>query len=110
MNKSCFSYQENYNKLNLHDLRVLGAQIGVKAPSTLKKEQLIKEIIAVERGEKSPHFSNRGRRRKDMFSFSPNISDNDVKDFDRKKKDLKNKVNKAIKILTEIYEILQDLT
>ena len=101
---------KDYSKYNIHELRVIGANLGVKAPSTLKKEKLINEIIAIEVGEKTPYFSNRGRHRKVNLPFNPNFNYIDRKNIDKKRKDLENKVQKAIKLLTEIYENLQDLT
>lgn len=53
--------KEELNKFNLYSLRELGREIGVKAPSTLKKEQLIEQILGVLSGKIEPTFSTRGR-------------------------------------------------
>lgn len=46
---------------NVHSLRIIARKIGVKSPTTLKKEQLIEQIGLISDGKISPYFSNRGR-------------------------------------------------
>lgn len=53
--------KEELNEFSLYSLRELGREIGVKAPSTLKKEQLIEQILSVLSGKIEPTFSMRGR-------------------------------------------------
>ena len=49
-------------EINIHDLRILARKIGVKAPTKLKKKELIDEILKIESGKKQPCApSNRGR-------------------------------------------------
>ncbi len=51
----------DYSKVNIHFLRLYAREIGVKSPSSCKKEVLIKRIKQVESGEVAPSFSNKGR-------------------------------------------------
>ena len=46
--------QENLEKVNLFVLREIGRVIGVKAPAGKNKDDLIKEIIAIQNGELKP--------------------------------------------------------
>ena len=50
------------NSLGIYDLRKIGTKIGVKSPTTLKKQQLIKEILCVQSGKKPPIKSVKGRK------------------------------------------------
>ena len=45
---------------NIHILREIGRQIGVKSPSSMRKGQLIREIIAVQNGDVEPVDNSRG--------------------------------------------------
>ena len=56
------TYTEEYLKeLSIHTLRTLGKMIGVKSPTSLHKNQLIKEIVGISNGEIAPFFSKKGR-------------------------------------------------
>jgi len=55
------------NCLSIMDLRKIDMNIGVKLPSMLNKKTLIKEIIAVQKGEKEPNVKNKsGRKNKTL--------------------------------------------
>ena len=41
-------------EMNIHDLRNIAREVGVKAPTTLTKKVLIDEIIQIESGNKQP--------------------------------------------------------
>ncbi len=47
-------FEEELDKLHLSVLREIGRQIGVKAPAGMVKDQLIKEIIAIQEGRLRP--------------------------------------------------------
>lgn len=51
----------DYSKVSLHFLRIYARDIGVKSPSSYKKDLLIKKIKEVESGEVEPFFSKKGR-------------------------------------------------
>jgi hypothetical protein len=58
-------YRELLQTHSLHDLRSLGREIGVRAPSKFTKSELIEEILLVDEGKKKPYFTKRGRPDKD---------------------------------------------
>ncbi len=45
---------------NIHILREIGRQIGVKSPSSMRKGKLIREILAVQNGDIEPVDNSRG--------------------------------------------------
>lgn len=53
---------EYLNTLNLHSLRTYAREIGVKAPTSLVKKQLINEILLIQSGKKQPHISSKKGR------------------------------------------------
>ena len=61
------SREEELRKYNLLTLRDYGRKCGVKSPTSKSKEQLIKEIIEIENGDKDPTKSNLGRKPKKSF-------------------------------------------
>lgn len=50
--------KEEWGKLSLAVLREIGRQSGVKSPCSLKKEQLIQDIMAIQAGTLCPFLSN----------------------------------------------------
>ncbi len=46
---------EHLNQINIHSLRNLARKIGVKAPSSLKKQELIDQILLIESGKNQPY-------------------------------------------------------
>lgn len=50
------NYQrENLIQLNIHTLRSIAREFGVKSPTTLNKDSLINEILLISQGKKQPH-------------------------------------------------------
>ena len=50
----------DFNKLNnlrIHELRDLARNVGVKSPTSLKKEQLIEQVLLILSGEQEPHVN-----------------------------------------------------
>ncbi len=63
----------------LQDLRKIAKEKGAKSPSSLPKNDLIKEIIKLENGILTPSFSRRGRPNKKRLAFngdSPDATEN----------------------------------
>ena len=64
-----------YNKddlyeTNLHSLRIIGREVGVYAPTHLKKQELINEIMSIVNGEKLPcKPSRKGRPVKQNIEY-----------------------------------------
>ena len=53
--------KEELNEFSLYSLRALGRKTGVKAPSSLRKKELIENILDVQSGKTPPHATKRGR-------------------------------------------------
>ncbi|MBQ7579599.1 MAG: hypothetical protein IJT25_03625 [Clostridia bacterium] len=64
-NNEGFSKEGLYN-LNIHELRKLGSQVGVKSPSSLNKESLVEAIFSIVVGDIKPYKQKdrRGRPQK----------------------------------------------
>ena len=54
--------RKDLQSLPLCDLRKIGYAIKVKSSTTLKKEELINQILLVASGAIPPHITNKGRR------------------------------------------------
>lgn len=54
--------KEKLNEINLYSLRVLAREMGVKAPTSLNKSNLINEILKIESGKKEPKKPNKKGR------------------------------------------------
>ena len=59
-----------YNQFSIFELRNIGREKGVKLPTTLKKKDLIEQIIKLELGEISPYVNTtkQGRPVKNRFT------------------------------------------
>ena len=57
--------REQLVEINLYSLRNLAREIGVKAPTSFKKQELIDEILLIDSGKKQAYKSNKGRPAKD---------------------------------------------
>ena len=53
--------KEELTEFNLYSLRELGREIGVKAPTSLKKAELIENILNVQSGKTPPYVTKKGR-------------------------------------------------
>lgn len=62
---------ETLESLSIYVLRCIGADIGVYLPTTLKKEELIRQIRAINNGEQAPYVkqTKRGRPPKNIVSL-----------------------------------------
>lgn len=52
---------EELNRFNVHELRARAREVGVRAPTTKKQQELIAEILKIQTGELKPHSTNMGR-------------------------------------------------
>lgn len=70
---------EKLNEANLYSLRNLAREVGVKSPTSLRKCELIKEIIDIKSGKRQPCTqTKKGRPVKSTIenkNFSPNQKD-----------------------------------
>ena len=53
---------ENIRSMHIYDLRSYARKCGVRAPTTLKKNEILIAIKEIETGERLPEFCNRGRK------------------------------------------------
>lgn len=59
--------REELEDFSFHALRNLAREVGVKAPTALRKSELIEEILLIESGKKEPKKpNNKGRPTKKM--------------------------------------------
>ena len=83
---------------SIHELRIIGRQLGVKSVTTLKKKELIKSIMDIYAGKKPPNFTKHGRK--------PYVYKNDNYNINKEKlKIIDNILTKAKK---EILDLLSD--
>lgn len=61
--------------LSIHALRVLGRDLGVRQPTSLKKEDLICEIMLIHNGKKAPYVPSNKKGR------PPKANEKTIKDF-----------------------------
>ena len=57
---------------SLFDLRIIGQDIGVRAPTALTKKVLIQSILDVSSGKVPPHVSTKGRPKKTFYTCKDN--------------------------------------
>ncbi|MBR5250757.1 MAG: hypothetical protein IKV38_01920 [Clostridia bacterium] len=59
--------KEQLEQINIHALRNIAREVGVRAPTRLNKNVVIKEIMQIESGQKQPYQATRkGRHAKDF--------------------------------------------
>jgi len=81
--------KESLENLRIHELRDLARKLGVQAPTSLKKETIIEQVMAIVNGDKKPYVkkSNKGRPARigidltDMFIPSLNQDQGDKNDL-----------------------------
>ncbi len=98
--------KEELLKINIHSLRTIGREIGVRAPTALTKSVLIEEILDIHYGRKKPCLPPKTGR--PVGLYVENLSD--VKDYLKCKQhwlDIDNIIKNAKKEL--IYEIIAEL-
>ena len=64
---------------SLHELRIIGRKLGVKSVTTLKKNELIENIIDISTGDKKPTFTKQGRKPYDYANSNLKISKEKIK-------------------------------
>ncbi|MBE5735136.1 MAG: hypothetical protein E7361_01660 [Clostridiales bacterium] len=67
---------KSLENMGIHTLRTFARECGVKAPTTLKKEELIDLIMKIKKGEIEPVISKMGRKPKTLPDFSFATSSN----------------------------------
>ena len=96
---------DNLKHLGIHFLRQYARDVGVKAPTTLKKNELIQEIRLIENKTKEPCLKNSNRGRKPLISVDSKKINNckNCIYFEKYKKidDFVLQINKLYKIFNE---------
>lgn len=64
--------KESLENLRIHELRDLARKVGVKAPTLLKKEDIVQQVMAIISGDQKPYVkkNNKGRPAKNSLSES----------------------------------------
>lgn len=98
----------------LSDLREIGSNLGVKAPTMLKKEDLIGAIINVANHVVSPQFTNRGRPRleKPKSESVKKVIEDILNGDESPKTETVIKIDfagKELDIIKEIYDLFDDV-
>ena len=85
----------------IHDVRNLARELGVRSPSTLNKDEVIKRINQINNGEREPYFSSKGRKPRSKLIVNK-ITKKELSEFEV------NKINELIdKLKTDIIELLK---
>ena len=84
--------RDNLDKLGIYELRTLAREVGVYSPTTLKKNELMDQILNIVSGKEKPYVNleKRGRPPKEMSRIGEikqifNVKDDDVQ-YTRKSK------------------------
>ena len=104
--------KEQLNQINVHSLRILARDLGVKAPTSLIKQDLIDEILDIQNGNKQPYIpTDKGRPIKATLKRQTFEIDEMISIKQKIKLDCENKIKKAIikSILKEIEKKLNEI-
>ena len=82
--------REELNSINLYSLRAYAREIGVKAPTSFRKNELIEEILLVDSGQKPPCKEYKGCPPKKIVATTDNLTTSKIK------KEVKRKLIKTI--------------
>lgn len=96
----------DYSKINLYFLRIYAREIGVKSPSSCKKDVLIKKIKQVEAGAVKPFFTKLGRPSNEKTLNNSKIQE--VEPINQDKSIALFIIDKFRKFLDELEEQIED--
>lgn len=97
---------EELNVLNVHELRAMAREIGVRAPTTKKQQELIEEILKIQSGMLQPHTTNMGRPvksgiRADILKSTITLAKNNYVHIDLKDVDVKYEDCQKIQVISD---------
>ena len=98
---------EQLDKIRIQYLRDIAREIGVKAPTSFKKDVLIEEILQIQSGRKAPYTrTKKGRPLKENFRLE-SAKDN-IRLVEKIEKNLKKEIIDCIlkEIEKKLYKIL----
>ena len=87
---------EKLQKMSIYELRGVARSLGVKSPTTFRKNDLITQIINIQEGKLTAHYTKRGRP-----PYVKNCIDYNSFDIERIDNLLQNLRNEIITILTK---------
>ena len=59
-----FKYtKEELEKCSVFEVRVIGRRLGVKSPTSCRKNEIIDRILAIQEGDEKPQFNSNSRGR-----------------------------------------------
>jgi hypothetical protein len=98
--------KESLEKMHVYNLRHIARDLGVKAPTTLKRKILIDEIILIQKNEKEPYKkSKKGRPVKNFIqNTNINIETNSIDLKEEAKKEFIETILKEIE--KKLYKLL----
>lgn len=93
---------------NIHSLRQIAREIGVKAPTSLAKDDLIEAIIRIKEGIDKPSYSNKGRPALEGVDETKTFSSNQrelaiMKDL-KLLKEIKKTFSKLVELFNELLK------
>ena len=92
---------------SIHTLRTIAREMGVKAPTSLRKHELIGAIIRIDKGIDKPCRSNKGRPNIDTeINYEKKIPYN----LSKKEEEIIKKFNILLDIKTELKKLKQLIT
>lgn len=106
-----------YEDLNIYELRDIARKIGVKNPTTKKRDVLVKEIEQIKRGELQPYFSTtkQGRPAKNLNLKIVDLEKYKIS-FQNEEKERQDLIKKQIDFLIyfkhftkNMYDLIDDL-
>ena len=101
--------KERLSKKSIYELRILGRKLGVKAPTKLKKQELIYAIIERNLNLVEPYSTTRGRPPLSAPESHKNLLQNEQNLFVLKN-ELVNKIENVLETAKkEIIKILNDI-
>ena len=101
--------KERLSKKSIYELRIIGRELGVKAPTKLKKQELIYAIIERNLNLVEPYSTTRGRPPLSAPEKYKNLLQNE-KSLSDLKNELVNKIETVLeKAKKEILKILNNI-
>ena len=102
--------KEQLDQINIHALRNMAREVGVRAPTSLNKQTLIDEIMQIASGNKQAYWSTKGGRHVKNFAIEDINTDKEAS-ADNAKKRLNDKEKREFIdfVLKEIEKKLNQL-
>ena len=93
--------KDNLKQMSVYPLRKIGKDLGVKSPTSLKKNELIESILDIQSGKIKPVSSKHGRP--SLNSEYKSLENN------KKEKEQKEKIEVVKELLVKAQKLLQEI-